>query len=69
MKIFRFVKQTAISVMMFFSYYLPSVNSLNAIPLNATPLNAIPQSCISMNNQPCKARPEIVNVNSNNTLF
>ena len=69
MKIFRFVKQTAISVMMFFSYYLPSVNSLNAIPLNATPLNAIPQSCISMNNQPCKARPEIVNVNSNNPIF
>ena len=26
-------------------------------------------SCISMNNQPCKARSEIINVNSNNTLF
>ena len=23
-------------------------------------------SCISMNNQACKARPEIINVNSNN---
>ena len=64
MKIFRFVKQTFISAMMFFSYYLPSANSLNAIPLNV-----IPQSCISMNNQPCKARPEIVNVNSNNPIF
>ena len=27
------------------------------------------QSCISINNQPCKARPEIINVNSNNPVF
>ena len=26
-------------------------------------------SCISMNNQACKARPQIVNVNSNNPIF
>ena len=26
-------------------------------------------SCISMNNQAHKARPQIVNVNSNNTIF
>ena len=26
-------------------------------------------TCISMNNQPCKARPQIVNVNSNNPIF
>ena len=26
-------------------------------------------SCISMNNQACKVRPEIVNVNSNNPIF
>ena len=26
-------------------------------------------SCILMNNQACKARPEIINVNSNNPLF
>ena len=26
-------------------------------------------SCISMNNQPCKARPEIINVNSNNQVL
>ena len=31
--------------------------------------NAIPLSCISMSNQECKARPEIVNVNSNNPMF
>ena len=54
MKMFRFVKQTFISAIMFFSYYLPSTTSL---------------SCISVNNQPCKARPEIVNVNSNNPVF
>ena len=54
MKIFRFVKQTFISAIMLFSYYLPSVNSF---------------SCVSMNNQPCKARPEIINVSSNNPVF
>ena len=54
MKIFRFVKQTFISAMIFFSYYLPRTTSL---------------SCISMNNQACKARPEIINVNSNNPIF
>ena len=26
-------------------------------------------SCISMNNQACKARPEIINVNSNNLIY
>ena len=26
-------------------------------------------SCISMTNQACKARPEIINVNSNNPIF
>ena len=51
---FKFVKQTFISAMMFFSCYLPSVNSLN---------------CISMNNQACKSRPEITNINSNNPIF
>ena len=31
--------------------------------------NASSLSCISMNYQPCKARPQIVNVNSNNPIF
>ena len=53
MKIFGFVKQTFISAMILFSYYLPSATSL---------------SCISMSNQPCKARPEIANVNNNPVL-
>ena len=39
-------------------------NFTNAIALNATTL-----SCISMSNQECKARPEIVNVNSNSPIF
>ena len=37
--------------------------------INANSLNAIPLSCISMKNQECKARPQIVNVNSNNLIF
>ena len=32
-------------------------------------VSTTPLSCISMNNQPCKARPEIINVNSNNPVF
>ena len=36
---------------------------------NPSSLNVIPLRCISMNNQPCKARPEIVNANSNNLIF
>ena len=48
------LKQIFISAMMFFSCNLPSVNSLK---------------CISMNNQECKVRPEIVNVNSDEPVF
>ena len=33
------------------------------------PLSATPLSCISMNNQECKVRPEIINVNSDETVF
>ena len=54
MKIFIFVKQTFISVMIFFIYYLASTTSL---------------SCISINNQSRKARPEIINVSSSNPIF
>ena len=31
--------------------------------------NASSLSCISMSNQECKVRPEIINVNCNNPLF
>ena len=37
------------------------------IPSNFKNANSL--SCISMSNQPCKARPEIVNVNSDNPIF
>ena len=63
MKIFRFIQKC------FFigSLFLSSLVSI--IPLSTAPLNAISLSCISMSNQPCQARPEIVNVNSNNPIF
>ena len=50
---FRFIKQIFISALMYFNN-LSSVNSLE---------------CISMKNQECKVRPEIVNINSNNPIF
>ena len=34
---------------------------------NFTSVNSL--SCIWMNNQPCKARPEIINVSTNNPVF
>ena len=52
---FKFVKRIFISAMMFFGCNLPSVNSLE---------------CVSISNQECKIRPEIVNVNSSEpTLY
>ena len=50
---FGFIKQIFISAMMLFSS-LPNVNSLK---------------CVSLKNQECKVRPEIVNINSNNPIF
>ena len=50
---FRFIKQIIISTMMFFG----SLSSVN------------PLECVSMNNQECKVRPEIVNVNSKKPIF
>ena len=49
----KFIKQLVISTIMFFGS-LSSVNTLE---------------CVSMNNQECKVRPEIVNVNSSKPLF
>ena len=46
-----------------------SADSLNAIPLCATPFSAAPLKCILMNNQECKAKPEIVNINSDEPVF
>ena len=36
---------------------------------NANSLNAIPLSCISMNNQECKTRLEVINVNGDEPVF
>ena len=51
---FGFVKQIFVSAIMSFGCSLSSVNRLK---------------CVSMNNQECKVRPEIVHVNSNEPLF
>ena len=37
--------------------------------MSATPLSVTPLKCISMTNQECKVRPEIVNVNSDEPVF
>ena len=51
---FGFVKRIVVSTMMFFGCSLWSVNLLE---------------CVSMKNQKCKVRPEIVNVNSDKPVF
>ena len=50
---FKFIKQIFFSTLMYFG----SLSSVN------------PLECISMKNQECKVRPEIVNVNSNDPIF
>ena len=49
-----FLKLIFISAIMFFDCSLPSTNSLK---------------CISVNNQECKVRPQIVNANSKEPVF
>ena len=51
---FGFVKRIFVSTMMFFGCTLSNVN---------------PLECVSVNNQECKVRLEIVKVNSNEPLF
>ena len=50
---FRFIKQIFVSTMMFFS----SLSSVN------------PLECVSIKNQECKVRPEIVNIAKNDHIF
>ena len=50
---FRFIKQIFISALVYFGN-LSNVNSLE---------------CVSMKNQECKVRPEIVDINSDNPIF
>ena len=58
MKILRFVKKV------FFVGLTILSNFTKVTLLSATPLN-----CISMKNQECKTRPQVINVNSNNPIF
>ena len=51
---FGFIKKCFFTTMMFSGCNLPSVNSLK---------------CISLNNQVCKVRPQILNVNSEERVF
>ena len=57
---FRFIKKVCFTGLTILS----SVNLLSAAPLTLTPLR-----CISMTNQECKVRPQIVNVNSDEPVF
>ena len=50
---FRFIKKRFFTGSLFFSNLVSKTS----------------KSCISMNNQACKARPETINVNSNNPVF
>ena len=51
---FAFVKQMFVSTTIGFGCNISGVNSLK---------------CVSMNNQECKVKPEIININSNKPLF
>ena len=54
MKIFRFVKKIFFIGLTILSNFINASSSLN---------------CISIKNQECKTRPQIVNINSNNPIF
>ena len=53
-KMFGFIKKCFFTTVIFFGCNLSNVNSLK---------------CVSMNNQECRVRPEIVNVNSDKPVF
>ena len=48
--------------MFFFTEFLSTLTGVNS-------LNAIPLSFISMNNQECKVRPQVVHVNGDDPAF
>ena len=56
-KMFGFVKQISISAMMFLKQIFANLS------------NANPLKCVSMSNQECKIRPEMVNVNNDEHTF
>ena len=56
---FGFIRKMLFTAMTFFSFSL-----LNAIPLNVNSLE-----CVSMNNQECRTRSKIININNNKSVF
>ena len=52
-KMFKFIKQIVISTVMLFGILS----------------NVYPSECVSMKNQKCKVRPEVINVNSKEPIF
>ena len=67
---FGFIKKLFFTGLTILSSVNPlNVILLNAIPLSATSQNATPFKCVSMSNQECKVRPQIVNVNSDEPIF
>ena len=58
MKIFRFFKKVFLIGLTFLSDFT-----------NANYLNAISLSCISINNQECKTRPQVINANGAECAF
>ena len=56
---FGFIKQIFVLAIMFFGCNMSGINSSNAISLE----------CISVNNQECKIRPGMININTNEPLF
>ena len=52
--IHKFIKKCFFTAIIFFSYNVLNVNSLE---------------CVSMNNGECKIRPEIININNNEPMF
>ena len=56
---FGFIKKCFFTAMTFFGF-----NGIVLIPSNVNPLE-----CVSMKNQECKIRSEIINVNTNEPMF
>ena len=56
---FGFIEKYFFTAITFFGCNVLSVNSLNAIPL----------TCVSLNNQKCKIRTEIIDINRNEPTF
>ena len=50
----RFIKKCFFTAITFINFNLSNVNSLE---------------CVSMSNQKCKIRPEIININTNESLL